>query len=103
MAESNQRQFSPARAMAHASSVRNSVGPRVGRAAALVGALLFAMAAAHAEEPRRIVLVGGSKSEGPGRHDYPNAIRVLRQLLDSSPDLESVPGLDIESHPDGWP
>ncbi len=68
-----------------------------------VGALLFAMAVAHAEEPRKILLIGGSKSEGPGRHDYPNAVRVLDRLLSSSPDLEGIPGLDIDSHPDGWP
>jgi quercetin dioxygenase-like cupin family protein len=56
-----------------------------------------------ADSPRKIVLIGGAKSEAAGRHDYPNAIRVLERLLKSSPELQVAPGLDIESHPDGWP
>ena len=56
-----------------------------------------------ADAPRKIVLIGGAKSEGPGRHDYPNAIRVL----DAAPRIlagpAKLPGLDIEAHPDGWP
>ena len=56
-----------------------------------------------ADSPRKVVLIGGAKSEGSGRHDYPNAIRVLDRLLKSSPELQSAPGLEIESHPDGWP
>ena len=52
------------------------------------------------DSPRKIVLIGGAKSEGSGRHDYPSGIRVLARLLKSSPEL---PGLEIESHPDGWP
>ena len=55
-----------------------------------------------ADASHKIVLIGGAKSEGPGRHDYPSAVRVLERLLKSSPELQS-PGLDIESHPDGWP
>ena len=71
--------------------------------ALLLGALLIATAVGAADGPRKIVLIGGTKSEGPGRHDYPNAIRVLDRLLTSSPDLQSIPGLVIEAHPDGWP
>jgi type 1 glutamine amidotransferase len=82
------------------------------RSALLCGALCVAFFAcsasvaadrtkpAPADAPRKIVLIGGAKSEGAGRHDYPNAIRVLERLLKSSPEL---PGLDIESYPDGWP
>jgi quercetin dioxygenase-like cupin family protein len=70
----------------------------------MVGALCVALVACSAsmaaDSPRKIVLIGGAKSEGSGRHDYPNAIRVLERLLRSSPEL---PDLDIESHPDGWP
>jgi quercetin dioxygenase-like cupin family protein/type 1 glutamine amidotransferase len=69
----------------------------------LIGALLCATAVTAADAPRKIVLIGGAKSEGPGRHDYPNAVRVLERLLKSSPDLQGAPGLTIESHPDGWP
>ena len=50
--------------------------------------------------PRKIVLIGGPKSEAPGRHDYANAVRVLDQLLRSSPDLHNA---DIQSHPSRWP
>ena len=71
--------------------------------ALLLGALLIATAVGAADGPRKIVLIGGTKSEGPGRHDYPNAIRVLDRLLASSPDLQSIPGLVIEAHPNGWP
>ena len=70
------------------------------RAATLIGALFIASAAVAAAAPRKIVLIGGTASEGPGRHDYPRAVRVLDELLESSPDLR---GLDVQAHPDGWP
>ena len=80
------------------------------RSALLCGALCAAVLACSAsvaadrskpaDTPRKIVLIGGAKSESAGRHDYPNAIRVLARLLKSSPDLS---GLDVESHPAGWP
>jgi quercetin dioxygenase-like cupin family protein len=63
-------------------------------------AFVACSASVAADSPRKVVLIGGATSDGPGRHDYPNAIRVLERLLKSSPEL---PGLDIESHPDGWP
>jgi hypothetical protein len=66
----------------------------------LLGALLIATAVGAAETSHKIVLIGGPKSEGPGRHDYAIAVRVLDQLLKSSPDLRNV---DIESHPARWP
>jgi type 1 glutamine amidotransferase len=67
---------------------------------ALCAALVACSSSMAADSQRKIVLIGGTKSEGSGRHDYPSAIRVLERLLRSSPEL---PGLDIESHPDGWP
>lgn len=69
-------------------------------AATLLGALLLATAVGAADGPRKIVLIGGAASEGLGRHDYPRAVRVLDQLLTSSPDL---PGVKVEAYPDGWP
>lgn len=83
------------------------------RSALMYGALCVALVACSASvaadrtEPadgsRKIVLIGGTKSEGPGRHDYPSAVRVLERLLKSSPELQSVRSLDIESHPNDWP
>jgi quercetin dioxygenase-like cupin family protein/type 1 glutamine amidotransferase len=69
----------------------------------LLGALFMASAAGAADAPRKIVLIGGTKSEGPGRHDYPNGIRVLERLLTSSPDLQSGPKLVVVARPNGWP
>ena len=58
-------------------------------------------AAAGADNPIRIALIGGAKSEGPGKHDYPSAIRLLERALLSSPDVAR--GLQVKSYPDGWP
>jgi hypothetical protein len=90
-----------------------SDAPSMARSALLCGALCIAFLACsasvaaarttHADAPRKVVLIAGAKSEGLGRHDYPNAIRALARLLKSSPELQSAPGVDIESHPDGWP
>lgn len=58
-------------------------------------------AAGRGNEPVRIVLIGGAKSEGPGKHDYPAGIRLLEHALASSPDAPR--GLQVQSYPDGWP
>ena len=55
------------------------------------------------EPAGRIILIGGAKSEGPGRHDYPDGIRLLKAFLESSPDVRTIDGLRIEAYPDGWP
>lgn len=62
--------------------------------------LLGALAESHAAATRKIVLVGGSKSEGAARHDYPSGVRLLKTLLESSPDAKA---LRVEAYPDGWP
>ncbi|UGQ46398.1 ThuA domain-containing protein [Massilia endophytica] len=63
----------------------------------------FALAAAcHAQPLRKVVLIGGVKSEkGAGLHDYPNGIRALKGILESSPDAKGR--LLVEAYPDGWP
>lgn len=66
----------------------------------LIVALLIGGTAASEPAPRKIVLIGGTKSEGPARHDYPNGIRLIQRLLESSPDAKSVV---VEAHPEGWP
>lgn len=48
--------------------------------------------------PRRIVLIGGVKSEGPGRHDYPDGIRQLKSLL-----AASTTQLAVVAYENGWP
>jgi len=73
-------------------------------AASLLIAVCFtAGAAAHETAARKIVLIGGTKSEGPARHDYPNGIRLLRDFLESSPDTKQIRDLSIAAFPDGWP
>ena len=62
---------------------------------ALLGGLL--LGGCTRETPRRVVLIGGADSEGPGRHDYPQGVRALEALLASSP------GLDVVAYPEGWP
>ena len=63
-------------------------------------ALLLLTSDALAALPR-IVLIGGAKSEGPARHDYPNGIGVLKAILESSPDLRGK--IAVDAYPEGWP
>ena len=69
----------------------------------LIATFFTASSFASETAPRKIVLIGGTKSEGPGRHDYPNGIRLLRDFLESSPDTKQFNGLSIAAFPDGWP
>jgi mono/diheme cytochrome c family protein len=56
----------------------------------------------HAKPLRKVVLIGGAKSEkDAGLHDYPNGIRALKKILDSSPDARAR--LQVDAYPDGWP
>ena len=72
-------------------------------ASLLIAVCFTAGAAAHETAARKIVLIGGTKSEGPARHDYPNGIRLLRDFLESSPDTKQIRDLSIAAFPDGWP
>ena len=49
-----------------------------------------------------VVLIGGKKSEGAARHEYPEGVRILERLLRGSPDVKRL-GLEVRAHPDGWP
>ncbi|MCL1635099.1 ThuA domain-containing protein [Luteimonas sp. SX5] len=60
----------------------------------------FLLVACHKEPPKKIVLIGGAKSEGPARHDYPNGVRILKAILESSPDAQNV---TVAAYPGGWP
>ncbi len=50
--------------------------------------------------PKKIVLVAGTKSHGPGHHEYERGARLLKACLEESP---NAPRLNIEVHTDGWP
>ncbi len=52
---------------------------------------------------RKIILIGGAKSEGPARHDYPDGVRLLKAFLESSPDMNATENLTVDAYPDGWP
>ena len=52
--------------------------------------------------PRKIVLIGGAKSEGPARHDYGNGIRLLAGFLQATPAARRGE-IAVASYPDGWP
>jgi mannose-6-phosphate isomerase-like protein (cupin superfamily)/type 1 glutamine amidotransferase len=64
---------------------------------------LALVAAARAAPGSSIVLIGGTKSEGPAQHDYPNGIRVIEAMLEASPDVRAHAGLTVAAYPDGWP
>ena len=57
------------------------------------------LAACERTPPRKVVLIGGADSEGPGRHDYPDGIAALQTLLEQDPDGQ----LQVVAYPDGWP
>jgi putative heme-binding domain-containing protein len=49
---------------------------------------------------KKIVLIAGTKSHGPGEHEYEKGVRLLKQCLDMSPNLH---GFTTEVYTDGWP
>lgn len=54
------------------------------------------------DPPRKVVLIGGPKSEkGEGLHDYPNGVRALKAILESAPGTRGK--LQVDAYPDGWP
>lgn len=69
----------------------------------LLVALACAGATSAAGVPRKIVIVGGATSEGPGRHDYPDAVRLLKQWIETSPDVPLDDAVHVDAYPDGWP
>ena len=49
---------------------------------------------------KKIILIAGRKSHGPGHHEYEKGLRLVKACLDSSPNLK---GLSVELHLNGWP
>jgi type 1 glutamine amidotransferase/cytochrome c2 len=56
--------------------------------------------AAEPASPRKIVLIAGKKSHGPGAHDYERTMRLFKVMLDNSNVADHV---RIEIHENGWP
>jgi quercetin dioxygenase-like cupin family protein/type 1 glutamine amidotransferase len=68
----------------------------------LVLVILFVIPVCGEDRSTNIVLIGGAKSHSTGEHDFPNGIRLLKSLLESSPDIRAL-HISIEAYPDGWP
>lgn len=49
---------------------------------------------------KKIVLIGGKKSHGPGEHDFPNGIPLLASFLKAAPAFANA---DVLSYTGGWP
>ncbi|MCI0539249.1 MAG: cupin domain-containing protein [Verrucomicrobiales bacterium] len=49
---------------------------------------------------KKIVLIGGKKSHGPGEHDFPNGIPLIAAWLKASPAFAAV---DVVAMTGGWP
>lgn len=49
---------------------------------------------------KTIILIGGSASEGPGRHDYPAGVRRLKAILATSPQTRAA---EVRIFEQGWP
>ena len=82
--------------MLRSSTIRTiAVGAALAIAAGCVGEY-------RAQAPTKIVLIGGAPSEGPGHHAYPDGIRALKAILESSPDFAALHG-EVVAYPDGWP
>lgn len=58
------------------------------------------VSAAEPPAPKKIVLIAGKKSHGPGAHDYEKTMRLFKVMFDTSNIRESV---DVEVHENGWP
>ncbi len=68
----------------------------------LAGLLLLGAAGAGAAKARakKVVFIAGTKSHGPGDHEYEKGCRLLAECLRTSPNLR---GVRAEVHTDGWP
>jgi putative membrane-bound dehydrogenase-like protein len=52
--------------------------------------------ASAAEAPRKIVLIAGNPSHGPGDHEHNAGMRLLQKCL------WEIPGITVETHSGGW-
>ncbi|MDB6123408.1 MAG: Trehalose utilization [Pedosphaera sp.] len=56
--------------------------------------------AADVTKAKKIVLIAGKKSHGPGDHEYEKGVELLKHSLDTSP---NVKGIKTEAYTNGWP
>lgn len=80
-----------------------SAMPRIVRLILLVTVSTFLFSsyqASAADRPRKIILIAGKKSHGPGEHEYVKSVKLLKLLLDQAPNLH---GLSTETYFNGWP
>jgi len=49
---------------------------------------------------KKIALLAGKKSHGPGEHEYEKSLKLLRGLLQTSPGIAAI---DVDVHTAGWP
>ena len=62
--------------------------------------LVPSLAPAADAPPKKIVLIAGTKSHGPGEHEYEKGARLLAHCINTSPNLKGFKG---EVFTDGWP
>jgi hypothetical protein len=67
-----------------------------------LGAAAFAQSAPRKSPQlsKKIVLIGGKKSHGPGEHDFPHAIPLIESFLKRAAPFQ---GVEIVAFPDGFP
>lgn len=53
-----------------------------------------------AQSPKKIVLIAGVKTHGPGEHEYLKTVRLIKVMLDHATNLR---GVKTEIHFNGWP
>jgi len=66
----------------------------------LITFFLLPRSANAADVSRKITLIAGKKSHGPGEHEYVKSVKLLKILLDQSPNLH---GIATEIYFNGWP
>ena len=69
----------------------------------LVAGLLIVVetSAAESSKPlKKIILIAGKKSHGPGDHEYEKGVELLKRCLDTSPNAK---GIRTEVYLNGWP